>query len=101
MRLPNLYDDKCHDDYEPLLPSNRDKLSTASSYLSLMLEHPKRYLEDRCGFFLALSSGLLLTFYSTLYKTIQEDIARGSVLLLRGSMQVSANSQLTTTAKAA
>ncbi len=67
--------------------SFRDRLSSAGSYLSLMLESPKRYLEDRSGFLLALTSGLLLTLYSTLYKRIADDIAKVSVLVLRGGLQ--------------
>ncbi len=66
---------------------DREKLSSAGSYISLFLEHPKKYLEDRCGFFLAFTSGLLLTFYSALYQRIKEDIARATVLLLRGALQ--------------
>ncbi len=67
--------------------SFRERLSSAGSYLSLMLESPKRYLEDRSGFLLALTSGLLLTLYSTLYKRIADDIAKVSVLVLRGGLQ--------------
>ena len=73
-----------------LYPSNcfREHLSAASSYISLVLQPPIKFLKDKQGFFLALLSGLLLTFYSALYKVIELRIARASILCLRGAIQV-------------
>jgi drug/metabolite transporter (DMT)-like permease len=41
------------------------------------------------GIFLAAASGLLLTLYSALYKSIKTDIDNSTILVLRGLIQVS------------
>ncbi len=55
-----------------------------------MLEQPRKIIQERSGFMLALTSGILLTLYSALYQTIKHKIARVTILVMRGSMQVSA-----------
>ena len=43
--------------------------------------------------FLAAASGLLLTLYSALYKTVKNEIDNSTVLMLRGVIQVQKNIQ--------
>ena len=47
----------------------------------------------RLGMFLAAASGLLLTLYSALYKTVKNEIDNSTVLMLRGVIQVQKNIQ--------
>ena len=53
----------------------------------------KKWLSSICsnnsGILLSIASGFLLTMYSTIFKSIKEDIDKSVVLILRGLLQVS------------